>query len=789
MKCGNRIRNIIFLMVFILASVLQFLTTSAYAEETIKRVLFISSYSYSWTTVPQQIAGLQEALGDDYIINYEFMDTKNTIYNKNYEEYHELFKYKINARQPYDAVVVGDDAALDFVMIYKEELFHETPIVFEGIDNIDNAIEASKDPYVTGVVERVDYKKNIDLAKKLIPEADKLVFIIDNAENGLGVQKQLADNEQYFRDFQVEYVNSSEYSKSGLCRKISSFDNSSIVFCISMSRNAEGYVYTEDERYKILKEYSKVPLFRVSMSGLGTGALLGGYAVSHRESGKIAGDMVREIMTKGGTASTGVKMDTPSEYCFDRNVVKKFKLNESLLPKGSIILNQKPGFMGRYYIQVITGFTVTVFILLVFLIYYHSSTSRKKAKLNKWLDNANRELDIRNKELEVTNAELVRTSAYKSEFLSNMSHEIRTPMNAIIGMTKLAEDVADNDETKEYLYEIDESSSYLLSVLNDVLDMNRMDSGKFHLNPQWTYSIDVFQPCINMMQADMKKKGINFIYPDISSESNIQFMVDSVRLKQIFMNILSNAYKFTPGGGTVKWTVSHYGDDGSHAIARAIISDTGCGMTEEFLTRIFQPFEQEENIYSKSIKGTGLGLAIVKMIVDDMGGSIEVESEIGKGTTFIMNLPYEYRICGKRQRKTISDESFEDLKDLKVLLVDDHPLNRKIAKALLEKKAMIVETADSGKTAVEEFQRSEPGYYGVILMDIRMPEMDGLEASKAIRRMERPDGKTIPIIAMTANAFEEDIKRSREAGMNAHLVKPIEPLKMYHTILEKILAD
>ena len=374
----------------------------------------------------------------------------------------------------------------------------------------------------------------------------------------------------------------------------------------------------------------------------------------------------------------------------------------------------------------------------------------------------------------------------KTAFLSHMSHDMRTPMNAIIGFTGIAMKNNPSDEVKNCLEKIDESSEHLLSLINDVLDLTRVESGKAKYNPVPADVKRITDSALDITKGFLANRDINFkIQREEVKIPNV--LADSVRLRDVLVNILSNAVKFTPDGGTITFEAhcQESGGDGTINMHYRI-SDTGIGMSEEFKKEVFEEFAQEDSGARTQYHGAGLGMAIVKKYVDMMGGTISVQSKKHEGTTFTVDIPLE--ITDKECNK--SETGFAEkvnLTGVNVLLAEDNELNAEIAIVQLEEFGMNVERAVDGKNAVEIFRNHPEGAFDVILMDIMMPEMNGYEAAKAIRAMnDRPDGKNIPIIAMTANSFVEDVQASLDAGMNAHLSKPIVIDEVIKTILRYV---
>lgn len=368
----------------------------------------------------------------------------------------------------------------------------------------------------------------------------------------------------------------------------------------------------------------------------------------------------------------------------------------------------------------------------------------------------------------------------KSEFLATVSHEIRTPMNVIIGMTQLAKEEKNNPKVVlEYIDEIALSSKHLLNLVNNVLDMSKIESGEFSLHPQ-RYSFEEFKKSVETLFIPLcSQKQIQFKIVDEVSYSAIY--IDKMRLNQVIFNLLTNAVKYTDIGGKIRLFCKAK-KQGKNLLLEFRVKDSGIGMSREFQEHMFKPFTQENNQVVASTQGTGLGLSIAKGIVDKMNGTLSVESEIGKGTEFVIQITApiaaEYEISPEAEDvvQTI------DFTGKKILVVEDHDLNQMIITKLLRKKNADVMIANNGKIAVERFQKSEPDEIDAILMDVRMPVMDGLQATRMIRNMERQDAKTVPIIAMTANAYDEDRQKSSEAGMDDHLAKPIDTKVLYETL-------
>ena len=424
-------------------------------------------------------------------------------------------------------------------------------------------------------------------------------------------------------------------------------------------------------------------------------------------------------------------------------------------------------FVKDNFLAVLTS--ILVLFILIFGMFYHLL---KKAK-------------IAEEKAKEAKEQAEKANAAKSTFLFNMSHDIRTPMNALLGYNRLMKNETTDPQLLHYQNAIEQSGNLLLSIINNVLDMARVESGRSELDESYIHVGQTLEEVKSVFEPQAGKKKIQLIFENHVEHQHI--LCDVTKMKQILVNLISNAVKYTPQGGTVTVQTREIPCDRErHVKIQIKVCDTGIGMSREFLPTIFDSFSRERNTTIGKVSGTGLGMAIVKKYVDLMGGSIEVESEPGKGTVFtvtlIQKMADEKYYCQKIETADAPDMK-ENLRGKRVLLAEDNDLNAEIAIAVLEETGLVIERVEDGIQCVNRIEQMPSGTYDLILMDIQMPNMDGYKATQFIRRLDDKKKAEIPIIAMTANAFEEDKKRAFDAGMNGHIAKPIDIEKLEEVIL------
>ena len=719
------------------------------------QILMLSSYAYDWDSVPYQLRGVASVLGTKSKMDYVFMNTKKHTYDEVKQDVYKEIQQNIVADRQYDLVILEDDAALDFAMEYRNDLFENVPMVFMGVNTAEKANAAHEDPLITGMIEYFPYNDTIALARKIYPDATKIVGISDSTKSGIGCTKRFYDEEKNFPELSFSDMNTTEMTEAEIKQELSSMDESTILVFLSLMNDADGNTYSLLEATDFVAGNASIPVFKADMLGIGEG-IFGGYVSSYEEMGKAAAGQALQILS--GTSPADIPVGTMGGYPeFDQNKIDEFHIAGNLIPDDAVIVNYVPTFYEQYRVQIwIAGFIFTIMLLLVgvFLL------AMAKQKANRKLENA---LQL---------AESANSS--KSRFLAQMSHEIRTPMNAIIGLTSLSRSHLDEREKMiDYLKKIDGSSKLLLGIINDVLDMSAIESGKLQIgSAQYDFKRAISTLTgIFYQQATQKNIDFNVHLKGVTEE---QVVGDELRVNQILMNLLSNAVKFTPAGGKIDLYIIQASMSMNKIYMRFQVSDTGCGMSEEMLGRLFKPFEQESAETARKHGGSGLGMSIAKQLTEKMGGSIQVESKQNAGTTFTVDIPFG--AC-----EQVNPPSLNEFSKINVLVVDDDADAREYCGELLDRLGVNHESAQCGEQALNMIGEAEDEgrEYQMCMVDWKMPDMDGIQLTKKIREVFGDDNIVIIVSAYDLNEVEE---KAIQAGANYFMPKPLFQSTIYNSL-------
>lgn len=541
----------------------------------------------------------------------------------------------------------------------------------------------------------------------------------------------------------------------------------------------------------IVLVYYHTPERYTSIFNHSINSLLTGYSLEH--NGTIVISENNQIVASNDKGLIGAKTEDIQELkCINESAVEKqlVRTDYQTIPDYGLMEKGRDYYVYAYmsadkiFAKTPRNMLYTVFIYLVIVGFMHAlrwrmlqGHQKEQMRLQK---EYTKNLESKNLELREAVFQAQKANAAKSSFLSRMSHDIRTPLNGIIGLIKINETHMDDRElVKTNQDKMLVSADHLLSLINDVLQMSKLEDENIEISHEPIDLGEISREVGTIISGRTAEAGIAFEIG--KQELPVSYVYGSpLHIRQIFLNIYGNCIKYNKPHGKVTTTLKCLGEKNGIVTYRWTISDTGIGMSEEFLKHIFEPFVQEHSDARTVYSGTGLGMSIVKKIIDRMNGTIVVTSKEGEGSTFVITLPFE--IAEKPEEISAEMDGEVNIAGLHLLLAEDNELNAEIARTLLEDEGAITTIVNDGQQAVDIFSRNKPGTFDAILMDIMMPEMDGLSATKAIRALDREDAGTIPIIAMTANAFDEDEKKCMEAGMNAHLVKPLDIQKMKEAV-------
>ncbi len=750
-------------------------------------VLLSYHHGHSWEDdILRGFEAWQDTPGERPVLHVEWMDTKRYVSPAYRQRYQQFLEEKYAGRK-IDLLVAVDDLALTFAA--GSPAWRSVPIVFSGI-NGDPAALIGQRGNATGIAERYEVGRTLALVMSLHPQTERIIFITATDESGAGNRRTIDRGLSALPPGTRQRLSIEHWTPAQLEEidaPLAQLGKHTAVFALGSIQNRSGRPVSNEHLAAYVRARTTVPVYSDIDRAIGHGAL-GGYVNSGLENGRLMADMARRILSGTAADQIPIVFDTPQVLLADHQELVRFGLSAQDLPADARIRNRPPSLLDPENRPLLVGSIAAVLILSLLLILL---AMRARLRILNIESEKARALEAANAALEQARAAAETASQAKSTFLANMSHELRTPMNAIMGMTNLALRRAEDPRIKDQLQKIDLASRHLLQVINDILDISKIEANRLSIETAPFRLQTVLDSLHNLIGQKAADKGLTLCMELAPDLAQTVYLGDALRIGQVLLNFTGNALKFTEHGTiTLRASMQEEGPDS--ALIRWSVSDTGIGIAPAAQARLFNAFEQADSSMSRKYGGTGLGLAICKQLAHLMGGEVGVESTPDVGSTFWFTVRLG-KPAAQAVETCLPDPSHTPVPSgmgnaeaalraehagKRILLVEDEPVNQEVSRSLLEDVGLRVDLAENGCAAVEQAQAHA---YALILMDMQLPHMNGLEATRAIRT--GPCNAETPILAMTANAFDEERHACLAAGMNDHIAKPVQPDTLYTTLL------
>ncbi|HEX2935944.1 MAG TPA: ATP-binding protein [Bacteroidales bacterium] len=764
----------------------------------LKKVLYLNSYNvtYSWSDSITSGVVKTMAARPDVLLYIEYLDA-NRFGTSNFENLYKLYKEKYS-NVSFDVILVSDNDALDFINKYGEQLAPHVPVIFCGVNNIQDYPLKEK-PWFYGIKEEVDQSLVLKVILDIIPSVKTLYFINDSTTTNLVLNRYIKEEIEPRFSSRVEFVYIYSANMDSLLQRISSLNAHSAIAMVNFVRDSEGKPVNQDVLFQKVLALSKVPVFTGTEALLGKG-VIGGVINKGSTHGRSMATLALKFIDHPGYKPAQRIYMPDLHYYFDYNVLKKFNIDESLLPNGSVIIN-KPLSLKDYLKYIIALVVFASFQALIIFYLIINIGRRRRAeqnvltkyeeiqKQNKQLEDANDMVNNMNARLEELNENLSESNQalvvakqraedadkLKSSFLANMSHEIRTPLNAIIGFSTLSADTSFSESKRNYFIQVAKSNSdQLLRLIDDILDLSKIESGQIQVVNEIFSVNDILLELYTSAKHSLTNTNVDLRISPYAQNNQLMMKSDPIRFKQIVSNLLANAIKFTEEG----FIELGFSIENQQLIF--YVKDTGMGIRPENLSNIFERFWKTEGNDERLFSGTGLGLAICKKFCELLGGSIWVESVLNSGTTFYFTLSNIFYIRHPEPESlpSVTESPEQNWENYTIAIAEDEESNLQYLKESLRKSGIRIYSFGDGTDIVDFFANKPPQKIDVVLMDIKMPKMDGFTAAKLIKEKY----PYVPIIAQTAYAMVSDIKMIKDSEFDDFITKPIRP----QVLIEKI---